>query len=72
MSVALTGIKPLCDRKFSLLKWCCVSSKSLFCRVLKCFKIIVRYQCSVATEAAWFMLMEMLTGYLILTFDLQF
>lgn len=54
MSVALTGIKPVCDRKFSLLNWCCVSSKSLFYKALKCFKIIGRCRCLVATEAPCF------------------
>lgn len=75
MSVALTGIKPMCDRKFSLLQWCCVFSVSLVLKVLKCFKIVVRCQCSVAMKAAWVLLMEMLTLYLIFTFaimDLQF
>lgn len=61
MSVALTGIKPLCDRKFSLLKWSCVFSKSLVFKVLKCLEIVARCQCLVATEAAWVLLMEMLT-----------
>lgn len=65
----------MCDRKFSLLQWCCVFSVSLVLKVLKCFKIVVRCQCSVAMKAAWVLLMEMLTLYLIFTFaimDLQF
>lgn len=71
MSVALTGIKPLCYRKFSLLKQCCVFSKSLVFKVLKCFEIVVRCRRLVATEAAWVLLMEMLTLYLIFTFDIM-
>lgn len=75
MSVALTGIKPLCDRKISLSQWCCVFFVSPVFKVLKCLKIVVRCRCLVATEAAWVLLMEMLTLYLIFTFavmDLQF
>lgn len=52
-----------------MLKQCCVFSKSLVFKVLKCFEIVVRCWCLVATEAAWVLLMEMLTLYLIFTFD---